>query len=284
MKAIWIIARVFLDYLTGTSGIADLRYWACCISIWRSVWNDVNFLFWKPHMDSPRAPQSSNAMSGQRDCGTSPHTVGGSASRSASSGSEPSGMGIGEVRASPRSADYLLLRVKTTQPMSLHDCLERDARWARMHAGDVFRKGRGKKTNLADSNGCKCAPTTRLSTKSGFNRKHAFVPDSETRARMSFETRSRRGCGPSILNGMAPPRNQHVGRPNVYRQHLHSRHTHQRNRNRVGSILEPPSGARGNRVWGMAGHWAGWVVDIPSNTGHEHPRTSGAASSGEEGG
>ena len=37
MKAIWIIGRVFFDYLTNADGIVDVWYWAFCISMLRPM-------------------------------------------------------------------------------------------------------------------------------------------------------------------------------------------------------------------------------------------------------
>ena len=82
-------------------------------------------------------------MSGKSNFDASPHSAIGSASRTVSSAYGNSRTGRGDVRSSPFSADYLLLRGKTTHPVSSHACPERNTRWVRLHLNDVCREGRG---------------------------------------------------------------------------------------------------------------------------------------------
>ena len=180
-------------------------------------------------MDPPRASQSSDATSGQPDCETSSHSAVCSVSRTSPSGSAHSGTGRGEVRASPCGDDYLLLQGKTTQPMSLHACLERKTRWVRMHLGDVRRKRRGQKNQFGGSEWLK------LRTE----------PASQYAEWIQSQTFSRAGCSDQranvwrndeqvwlrlfTLNEMTPPMTRKNFRRDGYRRYLLSRHNAQWN-------------------------------------------------------
>ena len=53
-KAVWIIVRVFIDYLTDDEGNVDVRYSAFCISTIWPLWNGPYYLFFEKPMCHPR--------------------------------------------------------------------------------------------------------------------------------------------------------------------------------------------------------------------------------------
>ena len=221
-KAVWITIRVFVDYLTDTDGAADAWYWAFCISmIWPS-WNMARYFFPEKSSDSPRASQSSHAASGQSQCGVSSHSAIGSASRTASSGSGNCETGRDDVRASPRSADYLLLRGKSTNPMSLLVRPERNTRWARMHLNDVcVGRGEERRINSMGSNGLNYVVTTQSNTKNGFSRKHAHEQDDVTDDPAFVGMVTKYGCALFTWEGMMRRKSSLKTHPE---DHRHSPH------------------------------------------------------------
>ena len=174
MKAVWILLRIFFDYVTDTDGGVDVWYWAFCVAL---VWpiRNVSKYAWAKQMDSPRVSVVSQAAS-VRSRSHSSRSGGGSVSVTPSA--RKSTAMDGAIRASPHSANYLLLQGKTNRPMATCVCEEKNTRWCSVYGRDVVEKRRGKRNQFYGSTWLKlCA-------------QHA----SEYEEWAQSQTRARAGC------------------------------------------------------------------------------------------
>ena len=97
-----------------------------------------------PPPTPPRVSISATAISGKADGKESSRTAGGSSRNTVSLASSVRGRGA--PKASPRSADFLLLQWKTTHPMSPRVCIGGNVKWCHPHHNDFCEGGAGGKS------------------------------------------------------------------------------------------------------------------------------------------
>ena len=158
MKAAWICIRLIFDYIDETDNSLDVRFWVFCLSLTWPVWIFFNNL-WAKMSSSPRQSVLSDALSRpsrSHSSRSNPDSRSPSQSSRSSRAVPPSHIA---PRASPCSADFLLLQGKATGPMGPRPCNEKNTRWCRANRTDTVRKGRGKRNEFDGSDWIKLRAT-----------------------------------------------------------------------------------------------------------------------------